>query len=362
MTVSISEQSVEELGGPDSILVRQRRDHADIDTLMTACLSDAPDSAPSREAWKSLVQLVFTHAFAEETVLWPVLRRLAPDGEKLTERVEQEHQAINDLVARIEKAGDADPRRRAWMQRACALIRQDIRDEEDLLLPRLRDGLDTRRLREIGAAWEGVRRTAPTHPHPAVPRRPPGNALLGIPLSPFDRLRDASSGSTGEPAYRRLVPPALGAAALALGVAGRTWRRGRSGGGPDRHGKRKTGAAVQVAVGQGVFNLVGGLWPLVHRRSFEWVFGSKTDEWLQMTTGGLLTSAGVAQLLAARNPEDTAQARVTGTGTALTLLAIDLLYVPKGRISPTYLLDAALEAGWLAAWRRAAGPRARAGT
>jgi hypothetical protein len=53
-----------------------------------------------------------------------------------------------------------------------------------------------------------------------------------------------------------------------------------------------------VAVAHGVFNVVGGLWPLVHLRSFEWVFGPKTDVWLQRTTGGLLVSAGLAQLAA----------------------------------------------------------------
>ncbi|MET9520528.1 hypothetical protein [Streptomyces sp. NPDC002994] len=36
------------------------------------------------------------------------------------------------------------------------------------------------------------------------------------------------------------------------------------------------------------------------------------------------------------------------------MLTIDLIYVHKGRIRPTYLLDAAMQAGWIAAWLRAA--------
>jgi hypothetical protein len=111
-------------------------------------------------------------------------------------------------------------------------------------------------------------------------------------------------------------------------------------------------SAHTVAVAHGAFNVVGGLWPLLHRRSFEWVFGPKRDVWLQMTTGGLLASAGAAQLAAAADPQGPAHARRIGLGTALTLLAVDLVYVPKGRIRPTYLLDAAMEAGWVAAWLR----------
>ncbi|MEU9291625.1 hypothetical protein AB0D57_45180 [Streptomyces sp. NPDC048275] len=92
----------------------------------------------------------------------------------------------------------------------------------------------------------------------------------------------------------------------------------------------------------------------MHLCSFEWVFGPKTDVWLQQTTGGLLVSVGLAQLAAAPDPQGPAQARRIGLGTALTLLAVELIYVPKGRIRPTYLLDAAMQAGWITAWLRSA--------
>ncbi|MEU5522414.1 hemerythrin domain-containing protein [Streptomyces sp. NPDC047860] len=208
MTTSITRQDPAALGGDGSILMRQRRDHAALDTMMNRWPAGGADD--ERDAlWQDIVQLVFSHAFAEETVLWPLLRRTAPHGEELTGEVEEEHQAINDLVAQVEKAPD-DPRRDEWIRQAFTLIRQDIRDEEDELLPHLREAFDDHRLRRIGATWEAVRATAPTHPHPAVPRRPPGNALLGVPLSLIDRLRDLAP--VGSPAARRASLTALGAA------------------------------------------------------------------------------------------------------------------------------------------------------
>lgn len=108
-----------------------------------------------------------------------------------------------------------------------------------------------------------------------------------------------------------------------------------------------------VARTHGLFNVVGGLWPLIHQRSFEWVFGSKKENFLQKTTGGLLLAVGWSQLCTGGTREGVDYARRIGTGTACTLLAIDLCYVPTGRIRPTYLLDAAMEIGWLMAWRRA---------
>ena len=111
-----------------------------------------------------------------------------------------------------------------------------------------------------------------------------------------------------------------------------------------------------VAVAQGLFNVVGGLWPLVSMASFEAVYGPKVDKWLTRTVGGLLVTAGAAQL-AARSDDELRIARVLGMGVAGTLGAIDAVYVPKGRISAMYLQDLACEVFWLAAWRRAARAR-----
>ncbi|MFD3839549.1 hypothetical protein ACFWWC_25320 [Streptomyces sp. NPDC058642] len=114
---------------------------------------------------------------------------------------------------------------------------------------------------------------------------------------------------------------------------------------------------------QGLFNLVGGGWPLLHLRSFEWVFGPKPEEWLQRTTAGLLGVSGWVPLRTPSSPEGLASARSTAVGTAVTLPAVDVVYVPRGRIRPTYLLDAAMQAGWLVAWWRCGrlrGPRTAA--
>ncbi|CAL9404888.1 hemerythrin domain-containing protein [Streptomyces sp. Tu 3180] len=218
MPRTLKDQTVEQLGGRASVLARQRRDHEEMDRLMNEYRT--LDDGPRREqALKQVVQLVFSHAFAEETVLWPAVRRSVPDGEELTSRVEEEHQQINGLVADVERLPPGDPEREDKVRGAFALIRQDIRDEEDLLLPRLQEAMDPVRLRALGTAWETVRQTAPTHPHPVVPRRPPGNALLGVPLSVHDRVRDAL-GSSAAVAKKVLVglAGALVAALAAVAV------------------------------------------------------------------------------------------------------------------------------------------------
>ncbi|MFD3444061.1 hemerythrin domain-containing protein [Microbacteriaceae bacterium 4G12] len=70
-----------------------------------------------------IYRLVFPHAFAEESVLWPVMRRTLPDGQELTLEVEREHQEVNELVTRLERIPQDSPSARpSWIgsPRCCA--------------------------------------------------------------------------------------------------------------------------------------------------------------------------------------------------------------------------------------------------
>jgi hypothetical protein len=110
--------------------------------------------------------------------------------------------------------------------------------------------------------------------------------------------------------------------------------------------------AITLARAQGAFNLANGIWPLLHMRSFEAVLGPKRDRWLVRTVAGLLCVNGLAQLRAGRQRAGVSQAKTIGMGTAATLAAIDLIYAPPGRIRRIYLLDAAVEIGWIVLWFR----------
>lgn len=185
---SLADQDEKQLGGKWSVLVRQKRDHILLDDLLTRLPLTA--GMVQDEVLHQIYRLVFPHAFAEESVLWPILRRTLPDGEELTVQVEQEHQEVNELVTRLDAdtlgAGD----REGVVARLVQVLREDVRDEEDVLLPRLQEQLNLAQLRRIGIAWEIVRRIAPTRPHPTVARRPPGNVVAALPLTALDRARD----------------------------------------------------------------------------------------------------------------------------------------------------------------------------
>ena len=218
---SLAAQDSHQLGGPLSILTRQKRDHERLDALLSSLAHTT--GTEQRAVLHDIARLVFPHAFAEESVIWPEVRRVLPDGEALTLQVEQEHQEINELWARLERlpvGGERD----AVLVRITEVLREDVRDEEDELLPRLQEAVSTRRLQVLGVAWEAVRRTAPTRPHPVVSRRPPGNAVAALPLTAIDRSRDTLDRvARRAPALRS---PASRASHRLAGLAGRVEKAG----------------------------------------------------------------------------------------------------------------------------------------
>lgn len=185
---SVAEQSVADMAGRVSVLSRQKRDHIKLDQLLHRLAGSR--GRKQDPLLLEIYRLVFPHAFAEEAVLWPVMRRALPNGHELTLRVELEHQEINELVSRLESLDPSLPEHQQVLDRVVQLLRQDVRDEEDDLLPSLQMKLTGAQLRLLGIAWEAVRRMAPTRAHPIVSRRPPGNVLAALPLSILDRCRD----------------------------------------------------------------------------------------------------------------------------------------------------------------------------
>jgi hypothetical protein len=108
--------------------------------------------------------------------------------------------------------------------------------------------------------------------------------------------------------------------------------------------------AFGVALVQGGFYAVTGVWALVDLDSFMAVTGPKTDLWLVKTVGALVTVIGGVLLTAGWRRRVTLDVLLLGIGSALSLAAIDVVYASAGRISRIYLLDAAAEVGLAIAW------------
>ena len=115
---------------------------------------------------------------------------------------------------------------------------------------------------------------------------------------------------------------------------------------PDTHFTERHIAALQAA-----FYISTGLWPLLHRHSFERVTGPKVDFWLAQTVGATVAAIGAGLAHAASQRRNVMpELRTVAMTSAAGLMLIDLTFVARRRISPVYLVGAMAEAGLFAAW------------
>ncbi len=114
--------------------------------------------------------------------------------------------------------------------------------------------------------------------------------------------------------------------------------------------KKQSSSGSRLAIGQGIFYLVTGIWPLLNMQTFQMVTGPKADRWLVKTVGVLISVVGGVLLLAGVRRDTSPEVPILATGSALGLAAIDAIYVARKRISPIYLLDSAAEIALVLAW------------
>lgn len=106
----------------------------------------------------------------------------------------------------------------------------------------------------------------------------------------------------------------------------------------------------RLAIAQGVYYLVSGIWPILDMNSFIAVTGPKTDLWLVRTVAVLIFFMGAGLLAAGIKKQVNFSIIIIAAGAAFGLLMIDVIYVFLNVISPVYLLDAVVELIILALW------------
>src|ERR671917_123242 len=74
-----------------------------------------------------------------------------------------------------------------------------------------------------------------------------------------------------------------------------------------------------LAIGQGVFYVATGLWPIVSLRTFEAVTGPKADGWLVKTAGVLITAIGAGLTTAGLRDRVTPDLKLVAVGAAAGL-------------------------------------------
>lgn len=155
-------------------------------------------AAASRTQRRAVVELLIRelsqHAALEEMMLYPLVKKVLPDGEQRTDEHLSEHMAIKKLLFALDRLPSGDEREADLVAQLKREIDEHIREEEDETMSELRAHVSQEKLDELGRLLGRARQTAPTRPHPNTPDQPPALAVLGPVAAAYDRLRDRLQG------------------------------------------------------------------------------------------------------------------------------------------------------------------------
>ncbi|WP_299951439.1 alpha/beta hydrolase fold domain-containing protein [uncultured Modestobacter sp.] len=136
------------------------------------------------------------HAFAEETVLYPIWTEIGMTDEH--DDAEHEHQQIKELLVVLGRTEPGQPEFEEALSSLIGVTRHHVDDEEGEELPEFRSKAGPARMAELGEQFLAAKRQAPTRPHPNAPSEGLAERIAGMLAKPLDQVRDMVSGKQKE--------------------------------------------------------------------------------------------------------------------------------------------------------------------
>jgi hemerythrin superfamily protein len=173
----------------DDVLVELTKDHDEMREMFTV-LRGGVQGEQQEQTVRQLTVEVIRHAVAEEAQLYPLLRKVFPNGNEVADHEIEEHSEVEELLKKLEKLEPSDAEYQPTLNKVMDDLEHHARDEETNVFPELRSKLPESELKELGDKVRATKKMAPTHPHPAAPDTPPWNKLAGPMAGLVDRARD----------------------------------------------------------------------------------------------------------------------------------------------------------------------------
>jgi hemerythrin-like domain-containing protein len=132
------------------------------------------------------------HSVAEETQVYPQVEKKIDKGE--ADHSKEEHAEAEETMKRLERMDPDDPGFDDAVAELITEIRHHVQEEESRMFTELRASFSREELVDMAEKVEGVKKIAPTRPHPMTPNEPGIRTVAGPVASLLDHLRDAVSG------------------------------------------------------------------------------------------------------------------------------------------------------------------------
>lgn len=137
-----------------------------------------------------LVRELSKHAALEEMLVYPLARKVLPDGDREVDEHLGEHMGVKRTLLALDRLGEGDRRTGELVAELRREVTEHIQEEEGTFMPRLRSAVSQEQLDQLGELIGQAKQGAPTRPHPHAPLQPPALTLAAPVAAAYDRLRD----------------------------------------------------------------------------------------------------------------------------------------------------------------------------
>lgn len=168
-------------------------DHRIVEAIFRELETGQGSAEHRRQLADHAITELVRHTVVEEQFLYPAAREHLDNGDEVANREIEEHAEAERLMKDLEYVEVTDGRFDDLVGKLIEDVRHHIKDEEEDLLPRLRQACSDKQLRELGEWVLQAKTLAPTRPHPSAPDTPPANLIVGPGAGLVDRIRDALS-------------------------------------------------------------------------------------------------------------------------------------------------------------------------
>jgi hemerythrin superfamily protein len=165
-------------------------DHREVEQFFRQYEAAAHDDGVAHHAAEEIIKELSVHAAVEEMILYPMMRKVAPEEEGLVDHSLEEHQEVKELLAKVDGKPANDAAVRQTFGKLKSSVEEHVSEEEGKLFPALRKHVKEDELMQMGEKMAKAKAMAPTHPHPKAPNTPPGNLVAGPFAALADKVRD----------------------------------------------------------------------------------------------------------------------------------------------------------------------------
>ncbi|KAL6063949.1 hypothetical protein QOT17_011253 [Balamuthia mandrillaris] len=172
-----------------------KRDHAKVKSLFQEHTT-VTNLERKRAIGDQLIKELCIHSNIECLVLYPTMRKCLPNGDLLVKKALEEHLTVENLLNDLSKLSPDQP---DW-DRIIGLLMRDtlshIDDEEKNLLPELQKNVTAEEWLNLGRRLEESKGSAPTRPHPHMPKEGMTAKIAAALAAPADKMADTLMGRT----------------------------------------------------------------------------------------------------------------------------------------------------------------------